>query len=76
MTKFTFAVSLVKVMNEDVKRFTVEIPSSLHRQIKSSCALSGTNMSDAVRLLLEREYAAPIEPATARHAAARQRPIR
>lgn len=41
---------------EQVKRLTIDVPESLHRRIKATCAVNGTKMADAIRLLLEREY--------------------
>jgi hypothetical protein len=37
-------------------RFTCEIPNELHRQLKIQCAMQGTNMTDVMRVLLEREF--------------------
>ena len=41
-----------------MKRLTIDVPLSLHRQIKSRCALDGVNMADAVRELLEKRFGA------------------
>lgn len=41
---------------ESMKRLTIDIPESLHRQIKSSCALRGTKIADEVRELLLQKY--------------------
>ena len=41
---------------ECMKRLTIDIPESLHRQIKSSCALRGTKIADEVRDLLFQKY--------------------
>lgn len=43
---------------EKMKRLTIDVPLSLHRQIKSRCALDGVNMADAVRELLEERFGA------------------
>lgn len=37
---------------EKMKRLTIDVPSSLHRQIKAQCALDGVKMADVVRELL------------------------
>lgn len=43
---------------EPIKRLTIDVPLSLHQQIKSQCALRGEKMADVVRLLLEKHFAA------------------
>ena len=37
---------------EKNKRLTIDIPESLHRSIKTSCATSGTKMADEIRTML------------------------
>jgi hypothetical protein len=39
-----------------MKRLTIDIPESLHRQIKSQCAMRGTKIADEVRELLLQKY--------------------
>lgn len=41
--------------NESVvmKRLTLDVSEALHRRIKASCAIKGTNMSDELRRILE-----------------------
>ena len=39
-----------------MKRLTIDIPESLHRAIKSQCAMRGTKMADEVRDLLLQKY--------------------
>jgi len=41
---------------EPTKRLTIDIPHSLHTQVKSQCVLRGVNMVDVVRDFLEREF--------------------
>ena len=41
---------------EAMKRLTIDIPESLHRTIKSQCALRGTKIADEVRELLLNKY--------------------
>jgi hypothetical protein len=41
---------------EPIKRLTVDVPISLHRRIKSQCALRNENMADAIRVLLEKQF--------------------
>jgi hypothetical protein len=41
---------------EPIKRLTVDVPMSLHRRIKSQCALRNENMADAIRELLEKHF--------------------
>lgn len=38
------------------KRMTVDVPISLHRRIKSQCALQNLVMSDVIRELLEKRF--------------------
>ncbi|PRG34348.1 plasmid partition protein ParG [Burkholderia multivorans] len=41
---------------EQMKRLTIDVPESLHRQIKTSCAQRGTKIADEVRELLLQKY--------------------
>lgn len=41
---------------EPMKRLTIDIPASLHAQIKSQCALRGSKIADEVRELLLQKY--------------------
>ena len=41
---------------ESMKRLTIDIPESLHRAIKSQCAMRGTKIADEVRELLLQKY--------------------
>ncbi len=43
---------------EAMKRFTIDVPVSLHTRIKAQCALNGVKMADVLRDLLEREFPA------------------
>jgi len=38
-----------------MKRFTIDVPVDLHKRIKTQCAMRGTNMTDVLRALLNRE---------------------
>lgn len=49
---------------EPMKRLTIDIPFSLHQQVKSRCALEGAKMADVVRELLENRFRAEPRPAT------------
>lgn len=42
--------------NSQFKRLTIDIPSYLHRSIKSQCALRGTKIADELRALLAEKY--------------------
>ena len=42
--------------DEPIKRFTIDVPASLHRQIKTACARRGLKTSTVLRDLLEREF--------------------
>ncbi len=41
---------------EPMKRFTIDVPESLHRRVKIACAQRGTRMADEIRILLAREF--------------------
>lgn len=41
---------------ERMRRLTIDIPDSLHRQIKSQCAMRGSKIADEVRELLREKY--------------------
>lgn len=43
---------------EPMKRFTIDVTSSLHTRIKTQCAMRGTKMADVIRDLLEKEFPA------------------
>lgn len=40
------------------KRLTIDVSESLHKRIKTQCAMRGTKMADVIRDLLEKEFAA------------------
>ena len=48
---------------EAMKRLTIDVPLSLHRRIKSRCAIDNLIMADVVRDLLEKQFPAtmPVE---------------
>jgi hypothetical protein len=41
---------------EPMKRFTIDVPVTLHTRIKIGCAKRGLKMADVIRELLEREF--------------------
>ena len=41
---------------ERMKRFTIDVPESLHRRIKAECALRGVKMADYLRETLEKLF--------------------
>ena len=41
---------------EPMKRLTIDITASLHREIKTQCAMRGTKIADEVRGLLLQKY--------------------
>jgi hypothetical protein len=41
---------------EPMKRFTIDVPESLHTRIKIGCAKRKAKMADVIRELLEREF--------------------
>jgi hypothetical protein len=44
------------VVDEPVKRFTFEVPLSLHKRIKMTCAAQDRQMADVLRELLEKHF--------------------
>lgn len=44
------------VEREPMKRLTIDIPESLHREIKAQCAMRGSKIADEVRELLLQKY--------------------
>ena len=45
---------------ELTKRFTIDVPVSLHKRIKASCAMRNVIMADVIRDLLSQHF--PAEP--------------
>ncbi len=41
---------------EPMKRLTIDVPISLHRRIKSQCALGNLVMADVIRELLDQRF--------------------
>jgi len=41
---------------EPVKRFTFEVPQSLHKRIKMRCAAQDRQMADVIREMLEKQF--------------------
>ena len=41
---------------ERMKRFTIDVPESLHRRVKAQCALRGVKMADYLRQTLEKLF--------------------
>ena len=39
-----------------MKRLTIDVPISLHRKIKSTCAMNNLHMADEIRDLLEERF--------------------
>ncbi len=40
----------------ETTRFTIDIPTELHRKIKSFCALKGVKMKEEIQILLEKHF--------------------
>lgn len=53
--------SLKRNDGQEYKRLTIDITASLHRTIKSQCALRGTKIADEVRELLIEKYLKPVD---------------
>ena len=43
-------------MPEPMKRLTIDVPESLHREINAQCAMRGAKIADEVRELLLQKY--------------------
>lgn len=43
-------------VGEPMKRFTIDVPASLHTRVKIGCAQRGLKMADVLREMLEREF--------------------
>jgi len=41
---------------EPMKRFTIDVPASLHRRVTAACTKRGLKVTGALRDLLEREF--------------------
>ncbi len=41
---------------EPMKRFTLDVPASLHARIKATCALRGQKMNEVLLAMLEEEF--------------------
>lgn len=41
---------------EAMKRFTIDVPVSLHTRIKMTCAKKGAKMADEIRAMLEKRF--------------------
>ena len=41
---------------EPMRRFTIDVPDTLHRRIKSQCALKGVKMADEIRRILAERF--------------------
>lgn len=41
---------------ERTKRFTFDVPESLHRRVKAQCALKGIDMAEEMRHILEQHF--------------------
>ena len=46
---------------EPTKRFTIDVPLSLHMRVKSRCALENLVMADVMRELLEHRFPESVE---------------
>jgi hypothetical protein len=44
---------------EPMRRFTIDVPDTLHRRIKSQCALKGVKMADEIRRILAERFPEP-----------------
>jgi hypothetical protein len=56
MTNLGHGLEMAAPAEEPMKRFTIDVPASLHRRIKAACAARGLKTSSVLRDLLEREF--------------------
>jgi hypothetical protein len=49
-------ISQISDDSTSLTRFTIDIPSELHRKIKSFCALKGVKMKEEIQVLLENHF--------------------
>ena len=42
--------------DEPIKRFTIDVPASLHQRVKTGCAMQGLKMTEVMRGLLEERF--------------------
>lgn len=42
--------------SESMKRFTIDVPVSLHKRVKTQCAIQGVKMADVIRDMLEKHF--------------------
>jgi hypothetical protein len=55
-TAETSSLAEVSAPAEPMKRFTIDVPESLHKRIKITCAQRGSRMADEIREILAREF--------------------
>ena len=46
----------VAATGERMKRFTFDVPESLHRRVKAACTSRGTDMADELRRILQEHF--------------------
>lgn len=51
-------IAEVQPPEELMKRFTIDVPASLHMRVKIGCAQRGLKMADVLREMLEKEFPA------------------
>ena len=56
MTNLEHGLEMAAPPAEPTKRFTIDVPASLHRRIKAVCAQRGLKVSSVLRDLLAREF--------------------
>ncbi len=47
-----------EALSEPMKRFTIDVPASLHTRVKIGCAQRGLKMADVLREMLEKQFPA------------------
>jgi ParG len=49
-------LTVVPAAAQPMKRFTIDVPETLHKRVKMACAERGTKMADVIREMLEGEF--------------------
>jgi predicted DNA binding CopG/RHH family protein len=49
-------ITAISTPAEPMKRFTIDVAETLHKRIKSQCAMQGTKMADVIREMLEKAF--------------------
>jgi hypothetical protein len=56
MTNLGHGLEMAAPAEESMKRFSIDVPASLHRRVTAACTKRGLKVSSVLRDLLEREF--------------------